>query len=403
MGGSLAQVQDYREVSGMPLCRLSRRAWFGRGASVGTAVLTLALIGACVPLGTAPVLAAPSAGRNLIQNGCFQDSVLTSGYLTLGQGSMQIPGWTVGANSVDVVAANHWRPAPGCNQSVGLVGDSPGSVSQTVNTTFGDIYLLQWKMAADYNCGPVVKRMYVFWEGRLVAAPSFDMRGDGQSSMGWASKEVTVTAASNSSVIEFADGTTGGGPCGATLDGVSLTLQSETVNGFAATNSSDPYSVAERQMLAKMPGRAVVNAAGTPVCTLQPVAAEQVNNANGLVIIWEITPSAGFIKQTAAARMAESEVVEQYFAGLLKTSRALYVAALKSDRVPLEGEDLSNSWGVRVQSLSTTGSLMTFQMSRAGTSSWIIWANVFGVNSTSQALAPEALANLLYYAQDVGD
>ena len=175
-----------------------------------------------------------------MQNGCFQDPVVTSGYLTLGQGSTQIPGWTVGANSVDVVAANHWLPAAGCHQSLSLVGDSPGSVSQTVTTTFGNIYLLQWKMAANYNCGPVVKRMYVFWEGKLVAATSFDMRGDGKSYMGWTSEEVAVTASSTTSVLTFADGTTGHGPCGATLDGVSLTLQSQPVNGFAATNSPRP-------------------------------------------------------------------------------------------------------------------------------------------------------------------
>lgn len=365
------------------------------------ALLLLSMIGAFVPDGIAAASVAPAGGRNLIQNGCFQDPVLKSGDMTLGQRSTQIPGWTVGANSIDVVAENHWKPAAGCNQSIGLVGDSPGSVSQTVSTTFGDIYLLQWKMAADYNCGPVVKRMYVFWEGKLVAIPSFDMRGDGKSYMGWAANAVTVTAASTSSVIEFADGTTGAGPCGATLDAVSLTLESENVNGFAATNATDPYSVAERQTLAKMPGRAVVTAAGAQVCSLQPLAAEQVGNGNGLVIIWQITPSGGFLKQTASGRKADAELVEQYFAGVLTSSKDLYLAALKSDRVPLQGDDLSNSWGVRVQSLSTTGSLMTFQISRAGTSSWIIWDNVFGVNSISQALAPEALANLLYYTQGV--
>ena len=386
----------------MPLCRPSGRPWLGRPTSFGTAVLSLALIGALAPFGTPPALAAPAAGHNLVQNGCFQDPVVTSGYLTLGQGSTQIPGWTVGANSVDVVAGNHWLPAAGCNQSLSLVGDSPGSVSQTVTTTFGNIYLLQWKMAADYNCGPVVKRMYVFWEGKLVAAPSFDMRGDGKSYMGWASGEVTLTAASTTSVLTFADGTTGHGPCGATVDGVSLTLQSQAVNGFAATNSPDPYSAAERQMLAKISGPAVVKSAGTLLCTLQPVAAEQVDNATGLVIIWAISPSAAFIKQTAAARVADANLVKQYLAGLLTTSRTVYLAALKADRVPLQGEDLANSWGVRVQSMSTTGAMMVFQMSRAGTSSWIIWQNVFGVNSTSQVVAPQALANLLYYTKDVG-
>jgi hypothetical protein len=383
----------------MPLCRPSSRAWPGIKAATGMVLIFLTLTGFVAPAGVAGASAAPGEGPNLIQNGCFQDPVLKSASVTLGRGSTQIPGWTVGADSVDVVAGSHWQPSSGCNQSVSLVGDLPGSVSQTVSTTFGDIYLLQWKMAADYKCGPVLKRMLVFWEGRLVAIPTFDMRGDGESYMGWATDEVTVTAASTTSVVEFADGTAGGGPCGAALDGVSLTLQSESVNGFAATNATDAYSVAERQMLTKVPGRAVVKAAGTPVCTLQPVAAEQIDGGAGLVIIWQITPSTGFIKQAPNLRKADAELVEQYFASLLTTSRDQYLAALKSDRVPLEGEDLANSWDVRVQSVSTTGSVMTFQMSKAGASSWMTWDNVFGVTSISQALAPQALANLMYYSQ----
>ena len=132
------------------------------------------------------------------------------------------------------------------------------------------------------------------------------------------------------------------------------------------------------------------------------MAAEQVDDATGLMIIWAISPSAAFIQQTATARVADANLVKQYLAGLMTTSRTVYLADLKADRVPLEGEDLANSWGVRVQSTSTTGALMVFQMSRAGTSSWIIWQNVFGVNSTSQTVAPQALANLLYYTKDVG-
>ncbi len=316
-------------MSRISVGRPSYPGWSGRGAAVGAVLFCLTFIGTFATLGGPTALAAPAPSRNLIQNGCFQDPVLKSGYVTLGQGSTQIPGWTVGADSIDVAANDHWEPATGCRQSISLTGDSPGSVSQTVSTSFGDIYALHWQIAADIRCGSVVKKMLVFWEGKLVAISSFDMRGDGESYMGWASKEVNVTAASSSSVVEFADGTTGRGHCGATLDGVSLTLQSESVNGFAATNATDAYSVAERQMLAKMTGRAIVTAAGAPVCTLQPLAAEQIGDAAGLVIIWEITPSAGFLKQPASVRRADAELVERYFAGLLTTSRALYLAALK--------------------------------------------------------------------------
>ena len=116
-------------------------------------------------------------------------------------GSVQIPDWTVGGKGVDIVASDHWQAATGCGQSVSLAGGGPGSVSQTVNTKFGDIYLLTWQMAGNYNCGPVVKRMAVYWEGKLVAAPSFNMTGSGHSSMGWVTKQLTLTADDTTSVL----------------------------------------------------------------------------------------------------------------------------------------------------------------------------------------------------------
>ena len=44
---------------------------------------------------------------------------------------------------------------------------------------------------------------------------------------------------------------------------------------------------------------------------------------------------------------------------------------------------------------------MTFQVAKTGATSAITWTNVYGVSSTNQALAPQALANLLYYSRTV--
>jgi hypothetical protein len=61
---------------------------------------------------------------------------------------------------------------------------------------------------------------------------------------------------------------------------------------------------------------------------------------------------------------------------------------------------LANSWSVEVQSISTTGSLMSFSLSISKTGVVPTWSNVPGVPSAgSQAMAPTALANLLYYAK----
>ena len=75
-------------------------------------------------------------GSNLIVNPCLQAPGLSTGHDTFGSGSTEIRGWTVGADSVDVVGAtsvnstnNGWQPATGCSQSIDLAGNAPGSVS----------------------------------------------------------------------------------------------------------------------------------------------------------------------------------------------------------------------------------------------------------------------------------
>ena len=95
-------------------------------------------------------------------------------------------------------------------------------------------------------------------------------------------------------------------------------------------------------------------------------------------------------------------MLKQYISKLLRSSSARYIAALKADRVPIEGgPNLANLWEVRVQSTSTTAALMSFQISSSGSSTWEAWNNVPSILSIEQRFAPEALANLLYYSKTV--
>jgi hypothetical protein len=175
-----------------------------------------------------------------------------------------------------------------------------------------------------------------------------------------------------------------------------------TVNGFSVTTATSPYEVAEHEMLAHLPEHVVVTSSGTPTCALQASAAHEVQSGSGLLIIWTIVPSAQFIHEASAQREAGAGVVDAYLAGLLKSSKNLYLASLQADRVPVQGPDLASWWGVEVRSISTTGSLMTFQIGSTATTSTTTWSNVFGVStSASQAMAPEALANLLYYSKSI--
>lgn len=87
---------------------------------------------------------------------------------------------------------------------------------------------------------------------------------------------------------------------------------------------------------------------------------------------------------------------------LLKTSRNLYLAALQAERVPLPTTGgFANWWGLMVQAKSTTGAWMKLQVATSSAGTTMTWAGVPRVTSTSQAEAASALANLLFYTQEV--
>ena len=382
-----------------------RLAGSGRTTLASIGILSLVLAGVLGSGGAPSAFAGTRTSRNLIVNGTFDQPVVPQPYACYQGGSTAIPGWVVGGGGVCQSNDPGWEPAPGSNQYLQLSSDTaavtPGSVTQVVHTTARSRYLLQWEMGGNPQGPPTVKTMHVLWDNKVVDVPTFSTKGLSASGFGansWVHMKISVTATSSKSTIEFVDTFDTG--WGAWVDSVSLNLESATVNGFQTTMSSDPYSAAVRQMLTKVPGSAVVPASGVPVCTLQALAAEQVKNGAGLLIIWTIAPSSQFIKMPSTTRLAKAQVVEQYLTDLLTRSRSLYLAALQADRVPLQGNaDFASWWGVRVESRSTTGLLMNFQIAKAGKASTITWSNVVGVTSTSASAAPEALANLLYYTK----
>ena len=157
-----------------------------------------------------------------IINGCFQVAGLTTGWETFEAGSTQIDGWTVGGDSVDVNSSEQFEPPPGCGYSVDLAGNAEGSVSQVVPTSPGTKYQLRWALAGNPENLPVVKTMKVYWDGQLAGTYTFDTTGDSDTSMGWVTEQLQLTASGPTSTVEFADasGATMNGSC---IGDVSLT------------------------------------------------------------------------------------------------------------------------------------------------------------------------------------
>jgi choice-of-anchor C domain-containing protein len=164
-------------------------------------------------------------------NGSFESpKVCPALFTTYFAHAKLIRGWTIGGVSVDL-GCTIWAAESG-RQSVDLDGSqrdggsgkASGSLSQTVHTTPGHKYLLSWFMAGNpsQGCGPVTKVLHVFWDGKIKEILTFNVSNDSYTSMGWVAKHLVVVANAKTSVVKFADATASG-PCGATLDNVSLT------------------------------------------------------------------------------------------------------------------------------------------------------------------------------------
>jgi hypothetical protein len=74
------------------------------------------------------------------------------------------------------------------------------------------------------GCGPVTKVLHVLWGGKIKEILTFNVSNDSDTSMGWVAKQLVVVAKAKTSVVTFADATASG-PCGATLDNVSLSAR----------------------------------------------------------------------------------------------------------------------------------------------------------------------------------
>ncbi len=181
---------------------------------------------------------------------------------------------------------------------------------------------------------------------------------------------------------------------------VTITTLQVTVNGFTVPNGSGPYQVAERQMLAKIPGAMVLPSSGTPLCSLYPLAVDQGQNGMSTRIRWTIAPSAAFLSENGVPRVASAKQITQSLVSLLNQTYGAYVAQLQADRLPQRGGDFAQQWTVEVQGLSTTGETMYFQVGAQEPSSTPVeaWSGLPTLPPGRGALASFALSVVLGFS-----
>jgi hypothetical protein len=151
----------------------------------------------------------PAYSPGILTNGDFAKPIIAAStqYEPIPAGSTAIPGWTVGGGGVEAYASSYMQHPPDASTEIRLFDNGPGSIRQTVTTIPGEKYVLKWEGAGESGGGQPDKIMHVFWDGKLVAAPIFDTSGYSLTDVAWEALQVTVTAASPTSTVVFADAT----------------------------------------------------------------------------------------------------------------------------------------------------------------------------------------------------
>jgi choice-of-anchor C domain-containing protein len=161
-----------------------------------------------------------------IVNGSFElgpwsnNSKLGS-FMGLPGGSTTIPNWVTGGKGIDWVRETLWAAADGI-YSVDLSGLGIGSIEQTLTTTVGTTYLVNFELSGNRDCNPLIKHLTVS-AGSYSEQYTYDVKAlqsynTAPMAMTYTTETFTFTAESTSTVLKFTSGDATW--CGPVIDNV---------------------------------------------------------------------------------------------------------------------------------------------------------------------------------------
>jgi len=139
------------------------------------------------------------ASRNVLVNGDFSRGELRHNWTALYAGSEAIVGWRV-TRPVDYVSSAYWQTAD-APRSIDLDGTpGPGSIEQTFSTVAGDPYAVRFKIGANTEGPPRVKRVRVT-VGGTTRRYSIDVSGRSNAAMHYAQAAFTFVAPARTATL----------------------------------------------------------------------------------------------------------------------------------------------------------------------------------------------------------
>lgn len=165
-----------------------------------------------------------SAIAATIVNGSFELGVNppSNNFTTLGAGSTNITGWTIGGGGVDWIGT-FWQASDGA-RSLDMTAITAGRISQDIATVVGQRYVVSFDLAGNPNPsgGPTLKSLDVSINGGGLANYTFDTSGFSSGNMGWVSNRYSFIADSATSRLTFASNN--GFASGPALDNVTIAV-----------------------------------------------------------------------------------------------------------------------------------------------------------------------------------
>jgi choice-of-anchor C domain-containing protein len=173
----------------------------------------------CVNLYLGWILQSPAHGGNLVINGSFEirQAGEPNKYIdTLTPDRADLVGWQVTGKSIDWIGPTRWKASHGEHC---LDIDAPGGIRQTVKTTPGREYQLQFDLAGNVETEPLKKVLRVSINGDHRDF-SFDAAGHTRQQLGWVRKQIVFVAQGGKTTLWFSNASPKATASGVALDNV---------------------------------------------------------------------------------------------------------------------------------------------------------------------------------------
>jgi choice-of-anchor C domain-containing protein len=157
-----------------------------------------------------------------INNGSFETGTHSGApFDTLSPGATALTDWTIESGTIDWIGS-YWQAADG-SRSIDLNGNASGAISQTLDTTIGNTYVVSFSLSGNPAGGPPAKTLTVGASGADPASYTFNVAvaGNTRTDMKWVTQTYSFVATDSTTVLTFTSTTSGN--TGPALDNIDVT------------------------------------------------------------------------------------------------------------------------------------------------------------------------------------